>query len=168
VRTAEAELRARKTQVSLTASERLPDLVVEGHRNKLGTNGDSAMRLVFALPLLDFGRIGNEVKSARADVREQEALLTQVKHQVLLQVATAFAHVQQARDLVVRYERDIVPRTERLTETIQKGFNAGASTHLDVLDAQRTLRSVQTEYRQSIADYAKALAELERATGTTQ
>lgn len=165
VRAAEAELRARKAQASLSGAERMPDLKIEGVRNTFRSDADYAVRVGFAFPLFDFGAIHHEVRAARADVREQEAVVTQSRNQVRLQVTSALARVQQARDLVVRYERDIVPRTQRLTETIQKGFNVGASTQLDVLDAQRTLRSVQTEYRQAIADYSKAIAELARATG---
>jgi cobalt-zinc-cadmium efflux system outer membrane protein len=165
VRAAEAEWQARKSQVALTAAERRPDLLVEGRRNEFGSNSQNALRLSLTFPLLDRGAIRLEVKAAQADVREQEALLVQVQNQVRLEVRTALAHVQQARALTERYEQDIVPHTERLVQTIQRGFDAGASTMLDVLDAQRTLRSVQTEYRQAIADYLQALAELEWATG---
>ncbi len=164
VRAAEAELRVRRSQISIANAERLPDLRIEGVRNKLRNSGEYALRVGFVFPLFDFGAVRHETRAARADVREQESLVLLVKNDVRLQVVAALTEVQQARALVERYERDIVPRTERLTQTIQKGFNAGASTQLDVLDAQRTLRSVQTEYRQAMAEYAKALAELEWAT----
>jgi len=161
---AEAELAARKAEVGLFASERKPDLVVEGRRNQFG-GGENALLLTMTVPLLDHGAIGHQVRAARADVAEQESVCEQVRRDIRLDVEMALLQLHEARELIRSYEGDMLPRTELISQTIQRGFDAGASGILDVLDAQRTLRSVQSEYRAAVADCLKAVANLQRASG---
>ena len=108
---------------------------------------------------------GHEVSAGRADVAEQESLCEDLRRTVLLQIEVAPMHPEEARELASRYESDILPQTGNVTRTTELGFRAGASTIMDVLDAQRTLRSVQTKSRGAVAEYLKAQAALDRATG---
>jgi len=168
IRAAQAELRARESEVRLAGADRLPDLSVQGKRNSVRSDGRNAVMLVLSVPLFDQGALRGEASALTSDAAEQAALCRELERRIRLQVVTPLAHVQQARASVERYERELVPQTEQVTQTIQRGFDAGASTMLDVLEAQRTLRSVQTEYRQAIADYLKAVVELNHATGATR
>ncbi len=165
LRAAQAELAARKAEPSLAGVGRLPDVAAEYRRNDLSSSGQGAALLTATIPLGDFGSIGHEVSATRADVAEQESLCDDVRRQVLLEVEVALLRLVEARELASRYQTDILPRTEAVTRTIELGFRAGASTIMDVLDAQRTLRSVQTEQREAVAEYMEATAALERATG---
>ncbi len=61
----------------------------------------------------------------------------------------------------------IVPQTLDLLRKTQIGYAAGASTYLEVLDAQRTLRQVQTEYLQALVGTRTQEAVLESALGAT-
>jgi hypothetical protein len=54
-----------------------------------------------------------------------------------------------------------------LLRKTQLGFAAGASTYLEVLEAQRTLRAVQTEYLQALVGVRTSEASLESALGAT-
>jgi len=165
LRAAEAELAARKAEVRLAGAARLPDVAVEYRRNELSSSGQGAALLTATIPLGDFGSIRHELSATRADVEEQESVCEDTRRKVVLGVEVALARLKEARELASRYETDIVPRTESVTRTIELGFAAGASTIMDVLDAQRTLRSVQTEQREAVAEYMKATAALARATG---
>jgi outer membrane protein TolC len=54
-------------------------------------------------------------------------------------------------------------QSQRLAEMAQKGYKTGANSYLEVIEAQRTLRAVRTEYYTALADHSKAIAELEWA-----
>jgi outer membrane protein TolC len=47
----------------------------------------------------------------------------------------------------------------------KKGYEKGANSYLELLEAQRTLRSTKSNYYSALAEYAKALAQLEWAIG---
>ena len=47
----------------------------------------------------------------------------------------------------------------------QTGYEKGASTYLEVLDAQNVSKNEQADYARALADHSIALAKLERAVG---
>jgi cobalt-zinc-cadmium efflux system outer membrane protein len=98
-------------------------------------------------------------------VHVQEAQEAQVRQQVLLDVQSAYLALQLARRTVETYHDGIVPRSEALLERTEQGYKLGASTILDLIDAQETYRTTITSYNSSIGDYRQAVAQLERAIG---
>jgi len=59
----------------------------------------------------------------------------------------------------------VLDQARRLLEASRTGVQAGQTSVLALLDAQRTWRAVQIEYADALADRAVAAAALERATG---
>jgi outer membrane protein, heavy metal efflux system len=58
--------------------------------------------------------------------------------------------------------QDILPRAQRAFDAAVTGFEAGKFNFLDVLDAQRTLLQIRTQYIQAQYDRYRAVAELGR------
>ena len=54
---------------------------------------------------------------------------------------------------------------ESALEAKEEGFNAGLTTNLDVLDAQRDLSRSRTDYLRARYDYIISVLELEKAVG---
>jgi outer membrane protein TolC len=80
-----------------------------------------------------------------------------------VQIEQALIRLQQQRAAVEHYRSGIVPLTLDLLPKTQIGYAQGASTYLEVLDAQRTLRQVQTEYLQALVGTRTSEAALESA-----
>ena len=60
---------------------------------------------------------------------------------------------------------DAITAGESALEAKEEGFNAGLTTNLDVLDAQRDLSRSRTDYLRARYDYIISVLELERAVG---
>ena len=56
-------------------------------------------------------------------------------------------------------------RAKELFDMMQTGYEKGAASYLEVLDARQTLRAEQTEFARALADWNIARAELQRAVG---
>ena len=164
---AQATLEARQAQVGAISRQRLPEIELQARRGSFFGQGPSgtALRAVITLPIFDFGTIGREKKAAQAEVRAQQAQLEALRQQATTQVEQALIRLQQQRQTVARYRAEIVPQTLDLLRKTQIGYAAGASTYLEVLDAQRTLRQVQTEYLQALVGTRTGEAALESALG---
>ena len=80
-------------------------------------------------------------------------------------MAQARARLHAAEAVIRDYQRGILDQARRLLEGSHTGFQNGLTSLVAVLEAQRTYRSVLTEYTNALADYAQAQAELEWATG---
>ena len=165
---AEANLEARRAQVDAIGKQRLPQVELQARRSAfLGREGSYAIRAVITAPIFDFGSIKGEKRAAQADVRASEARITLLRSQAASQVEQALIRLDQQRATVERYQSGIVPQTLDLLRKTQVGFAAGASSYLEVLEAQRTLRAVQTEYLQALVGVRTSEAQLESALGAT-
>ncbi len=164
---AEATLAARRAQIDAISRQRLPQVELQARRSSVTGSGTIAMRAVITTPLFDFGSIKGEKRAAEAEVRAQEATVTLLRSQAAAQVEQALVRLDQQRTTVERYRNGIVPQTLDLLRKTQIGFAQGATSYLEVLEAQRTLRTIQTEYLQALVGVRTSEAQLESALGET-
>lgn len=164
---AQATLEARRAQVDVLRRERWPHVEVQVRRAPFFGRPDSgyAVRLDALLPVFDFGSLKRERRAAEADVRGQEAAIALLRSQVATQLEQALLRLGQQQATVQRYRTGIVPLAVDLLRKSQIGYAAGATTYLEVLDAERSLRQVQSEYLQSLAGVRTGEAALESALG---
>ena len=168
---AQATLESRQAQVRAISRQRYPDIELQLRRGSFFGQGygsspsSTALRAVITVPIFDFGSIGREKKAAQAEVRGQQAQITLLRQQAATQVEQALIRLGQQRETVSQYRAVIVPQTLDLLRKTQIGYAVGASTFLEVLDAQRTLRQVQTEYLQALVGTRTSEAALESALG---
>lgn len=105
-----------------------------------------------------------EYAAAQLDVRLGELQRQQVINQIRVDVQNALIAMQQSHE---RYQAAIENRrlAEQTLIAEQKKFAAGRSTSFQVILVQRDVVSAQTAQIQTLADYARARAALDRATG---
>ena len=165
---AEATLDARRAQIRVLKRGRLPQIELQARRNTVtGSGGSTALRAVITVPIFDFGSNKRERRALEAEARAQESQIIFLRGQAATQVEQALIRLQQQRATVERYRNGIVPLTLDLLRKMQIGYASGASTYLEVLEAQRTLRQVQTEYLQALVGTRLSEATLESAFGAT-
>ena len=162
LRSSQAVERELAATVKMQRAQSYPDLL-------LGTDARfNSVQLGLTAPLLDLGAIRGSVRKAREDVRAQQAQTEQTRQQVRLQVQNAYDALVQARKAVLLYESKetgILTRSESLLSRIQQGYSLGASTILDLITAQDTLRQARNSYYAAIGNYRQAQAQIETATG---
>lgn len=138
--------------------------VQAGTSNYLMPN-DYALLVGFSLPLPVFdrnqGRIG-EVQQRLAKA-EEERRNAEVRIQTALN--TAYQRLAASYAEVNALHQDILPNAETAYNAASEGYRLGKFGFLDVLDAQRTLFSAQSQHLQAEAEYHKALADVERLIG---
>ena len=164
IRSSQANERALAATVKMQRSQYYPDLALGSDLRFQG------VLVGFTAPLFDFGGIRGAVRKAREDVKAQEAQTEQTRQQVSLQVQNAYDALVQARKAVLLYENKsngILPRSASLLQRTRQGYSLGASTILDLITAQDTLRQARNSYYTAIGNYQQAVAQVENATGQT-
>lgn len=163
---ARAELTARQAQVKAIGKERLPEVQLQVRRGAFfGDDSSYALRAVVSMPVFDFGSIKHERRAAQAEARAQQAEVELLQQQIATQVEQALLRVNQQWQNVQRYRETIVPQTLDLLRKTQIGYDEGASSYLEVLEAQRTLQQVQEEYLQALTGTLTSETALENALG---
>ncbi len=154
-------------QARLVRSEGRPDLVAQFRMERV-TRGTSepGVAVGISLPILDYGSRRNRARQADESARAQEARIAATRNQVRQEVAQAVARLQAAALVIRDYQSGVIEQSRRLLEASRTAFQAGQYGVLQVLEARRTYRDVQSDYVNALAEYALANAELERATGS--
>lgn len=168
IRVEEANREVFRQQARQARAAGLPDLVPQYRANSIGgrNSSNSGFGLGVSLPLLDFGGRRAQIRQSEQAARAQEARIAATQSVVRQEVMQALAR-RAAADTVVRgYQQGVLDQARQLLEASRRGFQEGKTSIVALLEAQRTYRSVQTEYINAQVDAAIARAEVERATGT--
>jgi outer membrane protein, heavy metal efflux system len=163
---AEASRDALRQEARLARAEGRPDLTPQFRAGSV-TRGvhDAGIGIGVTLPLFDYGSRRQRIRQAEEAARAQAGRITAARQQVQQEVAQARARLHAAEAVIRDYQQGILDQARRLLEASRTGFQTGLTSLVSVLEAQRTYRSVLTEYTNALADDAQARAELERATG---
>ena len=105
------------------------------------------------------------VKQARAQLESARINYSDSVQKVDLEVQTAYANLQTARETIRSQQKNVEQAKESLRLANER-FSAGAGTQLEVLDARTALTKARSTELQSRGDYNSALAEFDRATAT--
>ncbi|MDP3540951.1 MAG: TolC family protein [Elusimicrobiota bacterium] len=153
------------TSLSLAKSEFLPDIMLSYRSRKdpmRGRTSDAVLGL--SLPLW-FWKPAAMVAEASAEKEMAAAELEAAKLMTAADLRSAFVRVQTAQRLAESYKTSLLPQAESALTVAESSYQAGRSSFLDLLDAQRSLLNFKLEYYQYLADYEQRTAELERVIG---
>jgi cobalt-zinc-cadmium efflux system outer membrane protein len=112
-----------------------------------------------------FNRNQGEIARARSEEVRAGLLEDAVKNQAVQDVETAYAAFVSARERLRMYEGTYLGYAKESLDIEEFSFHKGGASVLDFLDAQRTYRATQLAYRQQLAAYLDALAQLQTAAG---
>ncbi len=110
-------------------------------------------------------RHANEGEAARAaaDFETAEAALARAQATSGAEAQLAETDWRAARERLDRVEGEVRPLARDVSQAAEFAYSKGATSVLDLLDARRSLKSVELDEVQAIADAAKAWARLEAA-----
>lgn len=173
VLSAERQLAAETMLTGAARTEYLPRLTVGGSVGYTATAFDALGNAgtprylvgpVLSWPFLDLGRVKTRVAEAQANADEARAHYT----------STVLTAIEEAETAIVAYERararlaslsDAARSSARATELAQLRFREGVTDFLQVLDAQRTLLSAESQLAVGRTSAATALVALYKAVG---
>ena len=159
------EIAQREAALEVERSKRVPDVTVSAGYRRF-TDLDSNALLIGAsvpLPLFDRNRGGIQEASARVSKAQAEQRAAQMR--VTTALAEAYRALAGAQDEVATLGANVIPGAQSAFEAVSEGYRLGRFGYLDVLDAQRTLVSANAQYLRALAEFHKAVAEVERLIG---
>lgn len=157
VRRARAALRneeiLRKPQPTLLGEyERQPDI--------------NYFRLGISIPLPLLNKRQGPIAEAAAGIAQATASTSSLELQIASQLERAYGEYQVAGQQVHAYEDGSLKEAEAALSAAQTAYRLGERGILEVLDAQRVLRSVRYDYLNAQFDRQSARVELEQLRGS--
>jgi cobalt-zinc-cadmium efflux system outer membrane protein len=136
------------------------------YRRQQGVAGKGNMLGFFvSAPLPVFNRNQGEIARAQADqVRTRQAAAA-VDIDVNTEVTSAFREFESSRRLLIEIEQDLLEPARSARSGTAYTYQAGATSLLDVLDAQRAFNDTMDSYYTAQAAYRRAEAKLALVAG---
>ena len=168
VRTKRMTLSQREAERKLAKAYRTPDVTVGAGYAIQGSHGpDNSNQMAFSLgmPLPLFNRNQGGIMQAEAAVQAAGADLGKTLNQVENQVDVAYRNLIESRRLVEAFLGGVLDDARSTITIVERAYERGGGTLLDLLDAARTSRTIQQSYIEALFNYQRNVIQLESAVG---
>ncbi len=135
-----------------------------GYRRFEERNGDGALVAGFSIPLGVFDRNQGSIQRAQAERRRAEYDLEAGRRTLAREYAALTRAIAADAEAVRSTEEQVIPQAERALSLAQDGYNRGAFSYLDVLEAQRALADARQRRVEALRSYHSNEAAIDRLT----
>ena len=166
VRSMEAERRGARAATSLAGQYWLPDISVTLSKDfATGAEAPYTTEIGFGIPLFFWQHHKGEVAESQHHELELAATSRDLAAQVSQEVRAAHAAASTSLRQVVYLRDELLPEAREAYRIASTSYGLGGSSALEVLDAQRTLLDVESQYTDALGAANDARSQLELAVG---
>jgi len=158
----------READLKLAMAYRIPDVTVGGGYSVQGPKGPDnpgQVALSVGVPLPLFNRNQGGIVQAEVAVQSAEADLNKTLNQVENEVDVAYKNLLQSRRLVEAFLGGVLDDARSTLTIVERAYERGGATILDLLDAARTSRTIQQNYFEALFNYQRNVIQLQSAVG---
>ena len=142
---------------------RVPDFTLFGGYTR--EVGREAVVAGVSLPTPLWYRQQGHIATALGTQRKEEAELIRIRNDLTRAINQHAREAETAQDQILVYEEGLLKEAQEALRIAQLSFRQGASSLLDVLDAQRVQRQITVDYNLARFELSLALTRFERAVG---
>lgn len=158
----------RESDLKLAKAYRIPDVTIGAGYAVQGSKGPDnpgQVALNVGIPLPLFNRNQGGIRQAEVSLQSAEADLNKTVNLVENEVEVAYRNLLQSRRLVEAYVGGVLEDARATFTIVERAYERGGATILDLLDAARTSRTIQQNYIEALFNYQHQLFQLESAVG---
>jgi len=137
------------------------DLALEYQRN----GGEDTLGVTLSIPIFIHNNHQGEINQAMAQLSVARTQLNQARLQAMTDVDKAFKAYQLSKQMLDIYTVETLFKAEQSFNIAGVSYKEGASSLLELQDAQRTYNQTRVSYNQAHFDYRMSLYQIEAATG---
>ena len=162
------EIAKSRAALNLEEANAVPDPKVSAGIRDFRESENRAYAFVFgvALPLPVLNRNQGGIEKARQEVNRAENTKAAAAMSLGAELTRAQTDLETSYYQAVTLKDSILPVADRAFKQAREGYGSGKFSYLEVLDAQRTLYDVRSEYHNALRDYHRSRAQVERISAT--
>ena len=130
--------------------------------NTFGTG--NSYGVFMSIPLFARYHYEGEIQRSEVDYNAALEALDKVRAQARAELSRTLSDLQAAAERLRRYDESLSVEAKRAADAVEFAYKNGAIGVMDLLDARRTLRTIQIDSVTARNDYSKALAAWEAGT----
>lgn len=150
-------------KIEFERQSRMPTVTVNGGLWR--EMGREAFAGGLSVPLPLWYRRQGEITSSLGIKRREEAELLRVRNELARAIHQHYQDARTTAELIEVFDKGLLKQAQEALRLAQFSFQQGASSLLEVLDAQRVQRQILLDYAEARHDLSVSLARLEQAVG---
>ena len=158
----ESAIARNKAEHVLEKANAVPDPTIDAGIRDLRDSGDQAFVLGVSFPIPVLNRNQGNIEKTRQEIIRAESERDATGLSLRASATKAYQALETAYYQAVALHQTILPAAEEAFALSREGYGLGKFSYLEVLDAQRTLNDTRFQYHESLKDYHRSRAELER------
>jgi outer membrane protein, heavy metal efflux system len=127
--------------------------------------GREAVQGGLSIPMPLWYRRQGEIASSLGTKRREEAELLRARNELARSIHQHYQDARTTAELIEVFDKGLLKQAQEALRLAQFSFQQGASSLLEVFDAQRVQRQIQMDYAEARYELSVSLARLERAVG---
>jgi cobalt-zinc-cadmium efflux system outer membrane protein len=159
-------VKKQKEQLQLEQSESIPNPTLKAGVQRKRFIDQTFGILAVQFPLQIFDRNQGAIQAAKHELKGTKWERRSARKEVLTRFTEAYRKLNQRAQEVKRIQNTILPKSRSAFEKIQTGYDEGAFSLIDVLDARRTLFQTRSQLNRALSRYHAARAKVESFVGT--
>ncbi len=144
---------AARASVELAVANRCPNLDTEVGYSHDNSTGFDTFGVMVTIPVPVFNRNQGAIRQAQADVTTAQAEVDRVALELRNRLALVYERYSNAKEMVDRYERSILPNAKESTDLTSARYRVGDINYTGVLVVQRTYLQTQIAYLDALREF---------------
>jgi cobalt-zinc-cadmium efflux system outer membrane protein len=163
IRSAETNVHKAQVDNRLAWANGSWDPTVGGDYTRIGP--DNTVGVDISIPLRIFDRNQGEKARTEIEMKRSQQFRDSVVNGAFRDVDSAYAQIETIRALLRPYRDTYLPQAVRVRDSVSYAYSKGGASLLDFLDAQKSYRDTELNYRNLIGSYLSAVNQLNLAVG---
>lgn len=139
---------------------------VTAQMNYSHASGVNSAAIYGSIELPFFDRNQGEIARAHYAITQAQQQEEATENQALTDVRDAYENLQSQDQIMKLFNTGYLQEAKEDRDISEYAYHRGAASLLDFLDAERSYRATELQYRQTLAGYLLALEQLREAVGT--
>ncbi len=156
---ARSEVRRAEARVAYETALRFPQPALRAEVDRPPDTPTYRIGIEFPLPL--WNRREGPIAEAQAQLRQAQALAEGREIEILAAVESAYGRYQTASEQLAAFEQGLIREAEEALRAAETAYQLGERGVLEVLDAQRVLRTVRLDFLNAQFDRQAAQIDLD-------
>jgi outer membrane protein, heavy metal efflux system len=159
-------IQARESAVHLAKRQSYPDFGVMTSYNSKWMAPDHRWAIGVSLNIpIQRGARRSAVGQAEARLRQDQLQLSALVDAIRAEVEQSRQHVLEAQHVVRLYQERLLPAARAQIDAARIGYETGRDSFQALVAAERSLRTLEIQYEESLVSLRQRRAELQRAIG---
>lgn len=155
-----------KKQLELARNLKYPDVTLNaGYARDPANNALNSAFVGFSVPLPLFYQYQGETDKAVVGLNQAQLEIEKNSMSIRQDVMTAVANWKSADQIAQRFQQGLLHDAQAVRDSAELAFRKGATSVLELIDAQRTYKTVMRDYYAAQVNRANAYYDLEKALG---